>query len=73
MVSSVEPSAYAVERGRQLSSSPLAHTFVTRLQVEHSELFAFITDFFQLNADVTGDHMTTSSDFFEYIAFFFGG
>lgn len=45
MVSPVEASAYALKRGRELSRSPLAHTFVARLRVTPGELFAFITDF----------------------------
>lgn len=45
MVSQAEPSAYALKRGRELTASPLAHTFAVPLAVDHRELFAFITDF----------------------------
>jgi len=39
--------------------------------VTSDDFFAFLTDFFALNADITGDHTTTSSDFFEYVPIFF--
>jgi hypothetical protein len=48
VVSSVEPSPYALKRGRELSQSPLAHSFAVPLRVQHGELFAFITDFARL-------------------------
>ncbi len=37
-----------------------------------SDFFAFLVDFFELNADMTGDHATNSQDFFEYLLYFFG-
>jgi glucose/arabinose dehydrogenase len=40
--------------------------------VNSSDFFAFLKDFFELNADFTGDHATTSQDFFDYLAAFFG-
>lgn len=39
--------------------------------VNSADLFAFLDDFFALDADMTGDHRTTSLDFFEYLVFFF--
>ncbi len=41
----LEPSPYAVARGRALTSAPLGQQYAARLGVEPAALFAFITDF----------------------------
>ena len=37
------------------------------------DFFAFLTDFFQYNADLTGDNITDTSDFFAFLTAFFTG
>jgi len=44
-MSGIDPSPYALERGRALSSAPLQHRYAVRLGVSPDALFAFITDF----------------------------
>ena len=41
----MEPSPFALERGRALAHAPLCQSYATRLGVEPAALFAFITDF----------------------------
>lgn len=41
----IDPSPYALERGRALAKAPLQLSYAVRLGVSPDELFAFITDF----------------------------